>query len=485
MSFGFSIGDIVLLSQLAYNLYSSVTAASRDLRDLEDVLFSLRCALDHLGDVAKDVLAKAEIGGRQSGPDFKENLNRMIASCGSTLQELDDLMQKYREISADDGLGPKQDTKRMIQRIKVNWKKVRWDQEKQSLQQYREKLRSHTDAINLILTSLTLSQTASAESNNKSNHDKTHSLLEEVLKNPKLDSNLQQMVQDIHRMMVQTVPHASTILPSVGRLHAGGASTGMGYGGTNLSPAMFAMQAATLPSPATMPRSVANQPASRGVFRRVNHPQALNDPLADSVEPSCEPHGFVSAQSTPTQGMVNGVFAYHAGTSPSSSLSVPPSIVPLNNERRAFGVKEFDAFTKRHVRPVRPSFLAVSTPDVVQLQDSLAYIFHPAPNLDEGTASTPPQERISEISRWIEGFRQFVQTDGSRGDQSKALVDLMVTLNEAIEKSDGALRAMFYQASDLVHLPEALERLQSNSKSVRVMKEVEEFQDAREEWDEK
>jgi hypothetical protein len=147
-------GDIVLLSQLAYNLFSSVTSASRDLKELEDVLFSLRCALDHLGDVAKDVLAKMEAHGGHRGPDVKENLDRIIASCGSTLQELDDVTQKYREIGIDERRRAKHDKRGMLQRITVNWKKVQWDREKQSLHQYREKLRSHADAINLILTSV-------------------------------------------------------------------------------------------------------------------------------------------------------------------------------------------------------------------------------------------------------------------------------------------------------------------------------------------
>jgi hypothetical protein len=176
MSFGFSIGkskaawvlarpfsrragDIVLLSKLAYDLYSSVTtgrkAASRDLQELEDVLFNLRCALDHLGDVAKDVVGRAD--SQPSGQELHQKLNRMMASCGTTLKELDGVTKKYREsiLSSDEtDKTKKRNLGDVTKRVKVNWKKVRWDQEKQSLQQYREKLRSHTDAINLVLNSI-------------------------------------------------------------------------------------------------------------------------------------------------------------------------------------------------------------------------------------------------------------------------------------------------------------------------------------------
>lgn len=90
-----------------------------------------------------------------------QNLDRMIASCGSTLQELDDVTKKYRDIAAEDGKedGENIEKKRKVfddvaRRMRVNWRKVRWDQEKQSLQQYREKLRSHADGINIILSSM-------------------------------------------------------------------------------------------------------------------------------------------------------------------------------------------------------------------------------------------------------------------------------------------------------------------------------------------
>lgn len=85
----------------------------------------------------------------------------MIASCGATLQELDHVTKKYREVGIDEvskeGAAAVKKSRTFddaMKRFRVNWKKVRWDQEKQSLQQYREKLRSHTDAINIILSSI-------------------------------------------------------------------------------------------------------------------------------------------------------------------------------------------------------------------------------------------------------------------------------------------------------------------------------------------
>lgn len=122
------------------------------------MLFSLKCSLEHLGEVSKDVLAQPD---RHGGPLFKEKLDAMIRSCASTLQELESATKKHRKIESktvEQAAANQDKTKSRTlgdvkRSIQVNWHRLRWDYEKQSLQQYREKLKSHTDAINLILTS--------------------------------------------------------------------------------------------------------------------------------------------------------------------------------------------------------------------------------------------------------------------------------------------------------------------------------------------
>lgn len=86
----------------------------------------------------------------------------MMNACASTLKELEAMTEKYRSIesaavenaAANRGKAKLRTLDDMKKSIQVNWYRVRWDREKLSLQQYREKLKSHTDAINLILTSM-------------------------------------------------------------------------------------------------------------------------------------------------------------------------------------------------------------------------------------------------------------------------------------------------------------------------------------------
>ncbi|CAN9316016.1 unnamed protein product [Alternaria alternata] len=338
MSFGFSIGDIILLSQLAYNLYASISsgrqAASRDLKELEEVLFSLKCALDHLGEVSNDVLARP--GFRYGGSAFKEKLDVMVNSCASTVQELDTVTKKYRDVESKANKGKTklrtlEDVKKSIQ---VNWQRVRWDHEKQSLQQYREKLKSHTDAINLMLTSVVCQPTGESE------------------------------------LCKQGLP------------------------GHN---------------------------------------------------------------------------------------ELPVATVKLNNERRAFGAKEYEAFIRRYAQPKRvpkPSFLTSIMPTSQELQACIPYIFQ---STAEGKQQT--QELRDEINRWTEGFSRFINHKAPPREKDECFLMLLGALNEAVENSSRGMRQLFYETSDSSGFATALDQVQTISKSVRVMKEIEEFEDAKEEWE--
>ena len=68
MSFGFSVGDVVLVGQLAYRLYNSLKADPRPAtKELQDALFGLRCALDHLGRQANAISSR--LSGDNAGPN--------------------------------------------------------------------------------------------------------------------------------------------------------------------------------------------------------------------------------------------------------------------------------------------------------------------------------------------------------------------------------------------------------------------------------
>ncbi|EOA92168.1 hypothetical protein ACJQWK_03452 [Exserohilum turcicum] len=445
MSFGFSVGDIILLGQIAYRLYSSITsgreAASRDLEELRDVLFSLNCSLAHLKDVSKNVLDQP--GLQYGGPGFKDNLDLMISSCATTLQELESVTEKYlssEKLATELAKPSKGKTKmhaleNMKKSMHINWRRIRWDYEKHSLQQYREKLKSHTDAINLILTSAILATSVVADDDSKKSHEKTHAMLDEVLKRPQADDALQTVLEEIRKNFPPPGP-AAQATPNV--LRRG------------------------MPSNTFIAAYSVSTPLSIGKLGTA----------ADGPVPSVRMNASIPIPSTSNRELPEKVNLEN-GTS-------DKSLSELNARRRAFGAKEYEAFMKRHAPPKKvskPSFLTAATPNIKELHECIPYLFGGQP---EGKQQT--EELKSEIRQWSLGFSLLVKHEVLSANSDAGLLEILRTLNETVEDSSQRVRQLFYEISDLVGLPAALDRVLAASKSVRVKKEIEDFQDTKDDW---
>jgi hypothetical protein len=105
MSFGFSIGDILLCTQIAHRLFSSVTRgrkkSPRDLKELGDTLFGLCSALDLLQINHKSIVDNASSMLNIVVAHMSQHLGYMIESCQGTLKDLDSATVKHREAGED------------------------------------------------------------------------------------------------------------------------------------------------------------------------------------------------------------------------------------------------------------------------------------------------------------------------------------------------------------------------------------------------
>ncbi|KAI4652459.1 hypothetical protein J4E93_002661 [Alternaria ventricosa] len=164
-------------------------------------------------------------------------------------------------------------------------------------------------------------------------------------------------------------------------------------------------------------------------------------------------------------------------------VDLPAATVALNIERRAFGAREYEAFKQRHAQPkksLKPYFLTSVAPTNQELQDSIPHIFQ---STAEGKQQT--QELKNEISRWTQEFARFVDdTKATQSNKDGHVLSLLGALNEAVDSSTGKMRKLFYETSDSAGFTSVLNQVETMSKSVRVMKEIEDFQDAKEEWSE-
>lgn len=103
MSFGISIGDILMLSGLAYSIGKTLTtgrkSAPEEFQEVQNQLFAISNALKLLSAALnKEGPTEVETG---IGPEEDEILGRMIENCRSTLQYLDKVIKSYPELQPD------------------------------------------------------------------------------------------------------------------------------------------------------------------------------------------------------------------------------------------------------------------------------------------------------------------------------------------------------------------------------------------------
>ncbi|CAG8054184.1 unnamed protein product [Penicillium nalgiovense] len=184
MSFGLSIGDIILCSQITYHLFTAATSgrknAPRGLKELEETLFVLQCSLSHLQRTSNTVLSRSY---GDTG-EIQRQLGFMIGSCRQTLEELEKTTAKYREavkkpVSTQSYKGLKISQK-FTNEVKIQWRSFIWDLRGESLGQYRQKLESHTNAINLLLSTLIWSATNRIEEDGRRQEQRMEELLHQA-----------------------------------------------------------------------------------------------------------------------------------------------------------------------------------------------------------------------------------------------------------------------------------------------------------------
>jgi hypothetical protein len=183
------------------------------------------------------------------------------------------------------------------------------------------------------------------------------------------------------------------------------------------------------------------------------------------------------------------------------AIEPPAAIAQLNERRQSTGSMEFKQYQEKHhppKPPPKPSFLTLEIPTLAQLHDGLTYVFRPFSSRTAASrhAAVNRDDRKREISRWTQGLDHFLDSWMSSqlmvsnleeparptADQNEMMVGILIRLNGLVEGSDDKIKRLFYQSAEHAGIHGVLDKLQTVSKSVRVMKEIEEFEDAKEEW---
>ncbi|MCJ1400113.1 hypothetical protein MMC11_003316 [Xylographa trunciseda] len=149
-----SIGDILMLSQLAWKIGCAFTAgqagAPAQFQEVENELKSLTTAITLLAESLDEdgsLLARADERTR-------EGLDKILGCCRQTLNDLDSFVSQYQEIRRFDEAGGLATQKSWRSVLLKNYKKIMWTTEGGSIQSLRNMLAMHTQSISLTLQAL-------------------------------------------------------------------------------------------------------------------------------------------------------------------------------------------------------------------------------------------------------------------------------------------------------------------------------------------
>jgi hypothetical protein len=141
MVFQVSIGDILLLSNIAFQLGRAFTSgrksAPSEFQEVQNQLYSLGAALDALKDLPSS--------SPQAQGDPADGVSAIIQNCRGTLQHLESLVDKYLVIQDSPQTGPRRWRSEMVK----NWRKIQWTTEGGTLNHLRHNLGVHIASLNL------------------------------------------------------------------------------------------------------------------------------------------------------------------------------------------------------------------------------------------------------------------------------------------------------------------------------------------------
>ena len=149
-----SIGDVLMLSQLAWRIGCAFTAgragAPAQFQEVENELKSLTTAVTLLAEsLDKDGSLVA-----RSDERTREGLDKILSCCRQTLDNLDAFVSQYQDIRRPDEAGGLATQRMWRSMLLRNYKKIMWTTEGGDIQSLRNMLAMHTQSISLTTQAL-------------------------------------------------------------------------------------------------------------------------------------------------------------------------------------------------------------------------------------------------------------------------------------------------------------------------------------------
>lgn len=140
MALNWGVTDILAVTKLAWDLYHNCYLVAREapdeFRQLVNELASLELVLRTLRD---DISSDKSFLDRL-GENRKQTLERALTTCFDTLNKIQKLVVKYRELGLSDGL--------------QFWKRLKWVGKQSQIGDLKAKIMAHTCHISLCMSSI-------------------------------------------------------------------------------------------------------------------------------------------------------------------------------------------------------------------------------------------------------------------------------------------------------------------------------------------
>ena len=154
MSFGYSVGDAVMLTQLAWKTVKNTQKACGEHDELTQEVLGLHLVLRRL----EQEISKPDSPLNRSGDSYEEEIETIIRGCSKVLRVLDTILEKYNRLSEEE---------RSWRKL---WQKIRFGNgEITDLQDLRSKMVTHTAALSLTLNMASLGSLGRIEKQMKGN----------------------------------------------------------------------------------------------------------------------------------------------------------------------------------------------------------------------------------------------------------------------------------------------------------------------------
>lgn len=149
MSFGFSVGDCILLIDIARTQYNNCVAAGTEYQEISRDIKTLSNVLELLHDESSKASSPLQHGDRA----FATQLAPAVNGCKHILEDLQTLLASYEGLSGNKAVNP---TRKL-------WHKIRFGSKRQALGEVRGKIVFYTTTISVLLDTLQLRATGRLE----------------------------------------------------------------------------------------------------------------------------------------------------------------------------------------------------------------------------------------------------------------------------------------------------------------------------------